>query len=74
MKFYGVFQEHVQLAGGMLFIFQQTNVIHAQKLSADYTFNEFSLITYLYYKVIEMLKSKSMQNFHGESLQKVMDK
>lgn len=55
-KFYGVFRENEQVAGGMMFLFRQTNVIHAQNLSADYTFTEYSPITYLYYKVIEKAK------------------
>lgn len=57
-KFYGVFEDKVLLAAGMMFCFQQTNVIHAQNLSADYTFKEYSPITYLYYKVIEMAKKE----------------
>ena len=55
-EFYGVFREEEQIAGGMMFVFKQTNVIHAQNLSADYTFTEYSPITYLYYKVIEQAK------------------
>lgn len=55
-EFYGVFREQEQVAGGMMFVFTQTNTIHAQNLSADYTFNEYSPITYLYYKVIEKAK------------------
>lgn len=56
-EFYGVFREEEQIAGGMMFVFKQTNVIHAQNLSADYTFTEYSPITYLYYKVIEKAKN-----------------
>ena len=55
-EFYGVFRDAEQVAGGMLFVFSQTNTIHAQNLSADYTFTEYSPITYLYYKVIERAK------------------
>lgn len=55
-KFYGVFRNSEQIAGGMMFVFKQTNVIHAQNLSADYTFTEYSPITYLYYKIIERAK------------------
>lgn len=55
-RFYGVFKEDEQVAGGMMFVFKQANVIHAQNLSADYTFSEYSSITYLYYKVIEQAK------------------
>lgn len=54
--FYGVFRDEEQIAGGMMFVFKQTNVIHAQNLSADYTFTEYSPITYLYYKIIEQAK------------------
>lgn len=55
-KFYGVFKGDVMMAAGMMFVFEQANVIHAQNLSADYTFTEYSPITYLYYKVIEQAK------------------
>ena len=54
--FYGIFHKNEQIAGGMMFVFEQTNVIHAQNLSADYTFTEYSPITYLYYKIIETAK------------------
>lgn len=57
-EFYGVFCNNEQIAGGMMFIFNQTGVIHAQNLSADYTFTEYSPITYLYYKIIEKAKVK----------------
>lgn len=56
VKFYGVFENEVQVAGGMLFVFEQANVIHAQNLSADYRFTEYSPITYLYYRVIKQAK------------------
>lgn len=56
VKFYGVFDGEEILAAGMLFVFEQTKVIHAQNLSADYRFTEYSPITYLYYKVIEKAK------------------
>lgn len=55
-EFYGVYRGGEQVAGGMMFVFAQTNTIHAQNLSADYTFTEYSPITYLYYKVIEKAK------------------
>lgn len=60
-RFYGVFQGEQMMAAGMMFVFEQTNAIHAQNLSADYTFTEYSPITYLYYKVIEESKK---QGFH----------
>lgn len=56
VKFYGVFEKGIEIAGGMLFLFEQANVIHAQNLSADYRFTEYSPITYLYYKVIKQAK------------------
>lgn len=55
-KFCGVFNGENMLAAGMLFVFSNVNVIHAQNLSADYRFKDYSPITYLYYKVIEMAK------------------
>ena len=58
VKFYGVFKKEKMMAGGMMFIFDQANTIHAQNLSADYRFNEYSPITYMYYKVIETAKSE----------------
>jgi len=58
VKFLGIYKEDVQMAGGMLFCFEQTNTIHAQNLSADFRFTEYSPITYLYYKVIEYAKGK----------------
>ena len=51
----------MQVAGGMLFIFEQSKVIHAQNLSADYRFTEYSPITYLYYKVIEQAKKDNFK-------------
>lgn len=56
VKFYGVFENNIQVAGGMLFVFEQANVIHAQNLSADYRFTEYSAITYLYYRIIAQAK------------------
>ena len=56
VKFCGVFDKEKMLAGGMLFLFDNVNVIHAQNLSADYRFKEYSPITFLYYKVIENAK------------------
>lgn len=56
VKFYGIFENEIQVAGGMLFIFEQANVIHAQNLSADYRFTEYSPITYLYYQIIKQAK------------------
>lgn len=61
IKFYGVFSRKEQVAGGMLFIFEQSNVIHAQNLSADYRFTEYSPITYLYYKMIEEAKKNNFK-------------
>ncbi len=55
-EFYGVFEQDKMMAAGMMFKFEQTNVIHAQNLSADFRFNDYSPITYLYYKVIEKAK------------------
>lgn len=46
------------LAAGMLFAFPRTKILHAQDLSADYRFTEFSPITYLYYKVIACAKAR----------------
>lgn len=56
IKFYGVFKEDEMMAGGMMFVFNNSNVIHAQNLSADYRFTEYSPITFLYYKIIEKAK------------------
>ena len=56
VKFYGVFKEDEMKAGGMMFVFNNSNVIHAQNLSADYRFTEYSPITFLYYKIIEKAK------------------
>ncbi len=51
-KFYGVFKEEKMLAGGMLFSFFNTNVLHAQNLSADTDYMESGAIAFLYYSVI----------------------
>lgn len=75
-KFYGVYHNNIQMAGGMMFLFKQTSTIHAQNLSADYHFTEFSPITYLYYKVIEQAQKDGYQRLswgistenHGEIL------
>lgn len=58
VKFYGVFQEQEMMAGGMMFIFDRANVIHAQNLSADFRFDDYSPITYMYYRVIKKAKEK----------------
>lgn len=57
VRFYGVFGHTRMLAAGMLFVFPETGTVHAQNLSADYRFTEFSPVTYLYYKVIEHAKA-----------------
>ena len=56
VKFYGTFRNNEMMAGGMMFVFEQTNVIHAQNLSADFRFDEYSPITYMYYQVIRQAK------------------
>ena len=56
MKFYGVFENGVEIAAGMVFIFEQVKVMHAQNLSADYRFTEYSPITYLYYQLVKQAK------------------
>lgn len=56
-KFYGAFRGELMMAAGMMFVFSKSGIIHAQNLSADYTFTEYSPITYLYYKVIEQAKA-----------------
>ena len=61
VKFYGVFDGKKMMAAGMLFVFEKTGTIHAQNLSADYRFTEFSPITYLYYKVIESAKKQGFK-------------
>ena len=56
VRFYGVYHDEKMMAGGMMFVFPEIGVIHAQNLSADYTFTEYSPITYLYYRVIKQAK------------------
>ena len=56
VRFYGVLEGKRMMAGGMMFVFDNANVIHAQNLSADYRFNEYSPITYMYYRVIKQAK------------------
>lgn len=56
IKFYGVFKNEMMMAGGMMFVFEKANVIHAQNLVSNYHFNEYSPITYLYYCVINQAK------------------
>lgn len=58
VKFCGVFDGGKMLAAGMLFVFSRTKTLHAQNLSADYRFTEFSPVTYLYYKVIACAKAQ----------------
>jgi len=58
VRFYGVFSGAKMLAAGMLFLFPRTRAVHAQNLSADYRFTEFSPVTWLYYKVIECAKAQ----------------
>ncbi len=54
IRFYGVFQHEAMMAGGMMYVYG--DVIHAQYLSADFHFTEYSPITYLYYRVIQQAK------------------
>lgn len=61
VRFYGVFNGDVEMAGGMLFVFDNVNVIHAQNLSADYRFNDYSPITYLYYSIIQKAKNEGFK-------------
>ena len=77
VRFYGVLYEEEIIAAGMLFTFEQVNVIHAQNLSADYTADYgFSPITYLYYKVIEQARRDGFKKLswgisteeHGKTL------
>lgn len=56
VKFYGVFKDDTMMAGGMMFVFEQANTIHAQNLSADFRFHEYSPISYLYYSLIKKAK------------------
>ena len=56
IKFYGVFKDMDMMAGGMMFAFDNVNVIHAQNLSADYRFEDYSPITFLYYSVIRQAR------------------
>lgn len=56
VRFYGVYKDDEMMAGGMMFVFDNANVIHAQNLSADYRFDEYSPITYMYYRVIKQAK------------------
>ena len=60
VKFYGVFDGNIMRAAGMMFVFGN-DVIHAQNLSADYTFEDYSAITYLYYKVIDDAKKSGFK-------------
>ncbi len=55
-EFYGVFHNDAIMAAGMMFYFTNSNVVHAQNLSADFRFTDYSPITYLYYKIIEEQK------------------
>lgn len=57
-KFYGIFNNEVMLAAGMLFSFVNTKVLHAQNLSADTAYMDSGAITLLYYSVI--LEAKKM--------------
>lgn len=52
VRFYGVRAGGMLVAAGMLFYFKQTNVLHAQNLSADLAITEYSPVSYLYYNVI----------------------
>lgn len=55
IKFFGAFLDKDIVAAGMMFDFDGV-VFHAQNLSYDYRDNEYSPITFLYYKVIEYAK------------------
>ncbi len=54
VRFYGVYKDNIQLAGGMMFNFPETLTIHAQNLSTDPYSDTGKLdpITFLYYSLI----------------------
>ena len=58
VKFYGVFCDDTMMAACMMFLFKRTQTIHAQYISSDYHFEEYSASTYLYYKLIENAKKQ----------------
>lgn len=58
IKFFGVYLGDNIVAAGMLFDFANS-VLHAQNLSYDYRIDDYSPITYLYYKVIEYGKQQN---------------
>ena len=56
IRFFGAFEKDEIVAAGMMFCFDGM-VFHAQNLSYDYHVEDYSPITYLYYKVIEYGKN-----------------
>ncbi len=57
IQFFGAFEQNEIVAAGMMFCFDGT-VFHAQNLSYDYHMEDYSPISYLYYKVIEYGKKQ----------------
>lgn len=64
VRFYGVYKDNEQLAGGMMFNFPETLTIHAQNLSADPYSHTGKLdpITFLYYSLICEYKRLGYKN------------
>lgn len=57
-EFVGVFDGNVQIAGGMLFKFKESNVLHTQYLCADPIYSKLSPMTFLYFSVIQKAKNE----------------
>lgn len=56
VQFYGVFYKGEQVAGAMMFYFEKTNTLHAQNLSANLAYTDFSPSTFLYYSILKQAK------------------
>ncbi|MCM1251822.1 MAG: GNAT family N-acetyltransferase [Clostridium sp.] len=61
IEFWGCIYENKIVAVSMVFIFEKGKCAHTQYLAADSQYNEWSPMTYIYYKMIDIYKDRNMQ-------------
>ena len=57
-EFFGVYMDKEMIAGGMMFYFDKTKTAHTQYLSAKTEYLRISPVTYLYYWIINEMKTR----------------
>lgn len=57
-EFYGAFLDDEMIAGSMMFYFNKAHVAHTQYLCALHEYDTLSAMTYMYYAMIDLAKSR----------------